>query len=85
MEDLHEVIQSSLRSGDVFTRYSSCQFLLMVCDASGTETDSIAERILNKFNQHISCYDGYQIRYNRYPLKPVFSTNKIKNESASRQ
>lgn len=76
MECLHEIIQYSLRPGDVFTRYSSCQFLIMVCNASDIETDSIAKRIQDKFHQHISCYEGYRICYIRYPLEPAFSKSK---------
>lgn len=76
MECLHEIIQYSLRAGDVFTRYSSCQFLIMVCNASDIDTDSIAKRIQDRFHQYISCYEGYRICYIRYPLKAAFSMSK---------
>ena len=74
MDSLHEMIQYSLRSGDVFTRYSSCQFLIMVCDATDLQTDSIAERIREKFDRDNLGRNGYKLTYNRYPLQPAFSS-----------
>lgn len=74
MERLHESIQFSLRLGDVFTRYSSCQYLVMVCDVTDVETDVIAKRILKRYEQCQDVEGGkYHLIYNRYPLKPVAS------------
>lgn len=75
METLHECIRTSLRLGDVFTRYTSCQFLVMVCDATSAQSDVIAKRIQKRYEQQCSCAaDGdCHLVYNRYPLKPAFS------------
>lgn len=75
METLHECIRTSLRLGDVFTRYSSCQFLVMVCDATAAQSDAIAKRIQMRYEQQCSCAadGGCHLVYNRYPLKPAFS------------
>ena len=70
MEELHTIIQMSLRAGDVFTRYSSCQYLVMVSDATDLQTDGIAERIREKFINSSSFSDKYILIYKRYPLKP---------------
>lgn len=70
MEELYEIIQQSLRAGDVFTRYSSCQYLIMVSDATDLQTDAVAERILEKFAGCSSLSGNYRILYKRYPLKP---------------
>lgn len=76
VEMLYQIIRHSMRSGDVFTRYSSCQFLVMVCDAAPPDTVSIARRIQQKFNQHISQDSKYELWYDIYPLKPAFSADK---------
>lgn len=76
MEELHGVIQQSLRSGDVFTRYSSCQYLIMVSDTTALQTDAIAERILKKFLS--SPLSGkYRLLYKRYPLKASKNNNIV--------
>lgn len=72
MEELHEIIRQSLRAGDVFTRYSSCQYLVMVSDATDLQTDAVAERIHGKFMNRSSEYGKYKLLYIRYPLKPSF-------------
>ena len=44
---LGEAIRRSLRSGDVYTQYSSCQFLLMVMGTSLENAWKVVERIRN--------------------------------------
>lgn len=78
MEELHGIIQQSLRAGDVFTRYSSCQYLIMVSDATDSQTDAIAERILNKFSGCSSASGKYRLLYKRYPLKPAKGSSEAK-------
>lgn len=74
MERLHERIRHSLRLGDVFTRYSSCQYLVMVCDVTDVQTDAIAKRILEQYGRHLGVEEGrYHLIYHRYPLKPAAS------------
>lgn len=74
MEALHDSIRSSLRLGDLFTRYSSCQYLVMVCDVTDAQTDAIAERIRQRYGQCPEVSMGaYHLTYNRYPLKSAFS------------
>ncbi|MCM1231915.1 MAG: GGDEF domain-containing protein [Ruminococcus flavefaciens] len=49
MERLGENIRSTLRIGDVYTRYSSGQYLILVIDATEGQADMIADRIKGKF------------------------------------
>ena len=49
MERLGEDIQSTLRMGDVYTRYSSSQYLVLVIDTTESQADRIADRIKGKF------------------------------------
>lgn len=71
MEELQTIIQRSLRAGDVFTRYSSCQYLVMVSDATDVQTDAIAGRICEKFESSVSAAKRYRLISKRYPLKPL--------------
>ena len=49
MERLGKDIQSTLRIGDVYTKYSSSQYLVLVIDATEGQADMIADRIKGKF------------------------------------
>lgn len=49
MERLGEDIRTTLRIGDVYTRYTSGQYLVLVIDTTGGQADMIAERIKTKF------------------------------------
>lgn len=77
MEELYETIRVSLRAGDVFTQYSSCQYLVMVSDATDTQTDAIAERIQKKFMGDSSAAVKYRLLYKRYPLTPAARTRSV--------
>ena len=65
MTGLGEAIRRSLRSGDVYTQYSSCQFLLMVMGTSLENAWKVVERILNNYSgeaKEHSVYIGSNIR-----------------------
>lgn len=49
MERLGEDIRQTLRIGDVYTRYTSSQYLILVIDTTEGQADMIAERVRNKF------------------------------------
>ena len=49
MEQLGREIGAALRIGDVYTRYSSSQFLLLVIDTTECQADTIAERVRKQF------------------------------------
>lgn len=65
---LREQIQSSLRAGDVFTRYTSCQFLVMVCGADMEQSEMIAQRITGNFERALEHWDG-ELLHHCYPLQ----------------
>lgn len=49
MEQLGEDIGTTLRIGDVYTRYSSSQYLLLVIDTTERQADRIVDRIRERF------------------------------------
>lgn len=69
MELLSELVQRSLRCGDVFTKYSSCQFLIMVLDLTEEDTDKIAERITEAFYQSMGTAADSVLLHHCYPMK----------------
>ena len=68
MDILRDQIQLSLRAGDVFTRYTSCQFLVMVCGADMEQSEMIAERITGNFKRSMEQWEG-ELLHHCYPLQ----------------
>ncbi|MBT9779109.1 diguanylate cyclase [Clostridium sp. MCC353] len=68
MEILSEIIQNCLRAGDVYTQYSSCQFLTMVSDASMENIDCIAERICSCFYKRVPGGQNNCLLHHGYPM-----------------
>lgn len=69
MEILRELIQSSIRCGDVYTKYSSCQFLIMVTDLSEADADLVARRIVDAFYQRLGEGADQVLLHHCYPMK----------------
>lgn len=71
MEQLGEDIGVTLRIGDVYTRYSSSQYLLLVIDT----TEEKADRIVDRIREHF--LDGRQgedvLIHHCYELQPIRS------------
>ena len=74
MELLREMIQYSIRCGDVYTKYSSCQFLIMVTDLSEPEADMVANRITDAFYQKLGGDADQVLLHHCYPLKAAETT-----------
>lgn len=72
MNTLGEVIQSDLRLGDVFTRYSSSQYLVLLCDVSLDLSEMISNRIKTKFLKtlHVDPTSNILVHYS-YELEAV--------------
>ena len=68
---LQEVIQRSLRLGDVFTQYTSCQYLVLVSDLTLENADKIAERVRNAFYQADGNAEGRILLHHCYPMSPA--------------
>ena len=67
---LRGTIQLSLRSGDIFTRFSVTQFLLMLPSANYENTEMILERINRNFRS--SCpKSGIILQSHILPLEPI--------------
>jgi len=67
MEQLGDQIEAALRIGDVYTRYSSSQYLLLVINTTERQADQIAERIREQFltsreGNDILIHDCYELQ-----------------------
>ena len=71
MAVLKDEIQISLRSGDVFTQYSSCQYLVMISDASAENVEMIADRICTAFYKAIGGECQGVLLHHCYPMWPA--------------
>ena len=69
MEVLGKGIQDSLRMGDIFTQYSSCQYLVMVSDVTQESAEMIAERISRQFYDSRKEDMDEVVIHHCYPLK----------------
>ncbi|MEG0721667.1 MAG: hypothetical protein RR446_07965 [Lachnospiraceae bacterium] len=71
MESLSQVIQMSLRMGDVFSQYSSGQFLTMVPNTTEQDADRIAKRIQELFYQKNPEKNERILLHHSYPVIPA--------------
>ena len=67
MEQLGKNIADTIRLGDVYTRYSSSQYLLLVIDTTQRQTDLIVDRIreqflAGKYNNNILIHRCYELQ-----------------------
>lgn len=69
MERLGEDIHSTLRIGDVYTRYSSSQYLVLVIDTTEGQGDRIADRIRGKFQE--GSQENEILIHHCYALQPA--------------
>lgn len=67
---LKQIIQSSLRLGDVFTQYSSFQFLVMALDTKEEGIQCIIDRIQSAFVQS-ACLKDKMLLHHDFPLEAV--------------
>ena len=66
MFDLENIIKVSLRIGDVATKYSSCQYLVMLIGASNVNPQDVVNRIVNNYSAFADKYNivvKYDIDY----------------------
>lgn len=68
MEQLGDDLRISLRTGDLFTQYSSGQYLLMVLGASGENAAVITTRITNRFTARLAPDSGIVLRFDLHPI-----------------
>lgn len=71
MELLGEEIRKNLRLGDVYTQYSSCQYLVMVPDVKEQYIDVIADRIRQAYYGRHEAPMEHVMLHKAYPLRPI--------------
>lgn len=71
MNILGEGIQNNLRMGDLYTQYTSCQYLVMVSDVSEKNVEMIAQRICRFFYEERRVDAENLVLHHSYPLKPA--------------
>ena len=69
MKALQKVITRQLRAGDVFSQYSSCQYLIMVLDTADSESEKIAGRIIKEFYRMEDAGSETILLYHCYPVR----------------
>ena len=57
MFDLENIIKVSLRIGDVATKYSSCQYLVMLIGASKVKPEDVVKRIVKNYSAFADKYN----------------------------
>ena len=57
--------------GDVFTQYSSCQFLVMLADVGKQEAELVAGRIREAFFERLQGRGENVLLHHCYPLRPA--------------
>lgn len=68
-EQLKESICSSLRFNDIYTRYSSCQYLMMTPGAEGSNMELITSRIQRRFDELVPDRSDIRLFFSYYPLQ----------------
>lgn len=72
MEILGSVLQRNLRMGDVYTQYSSCQYLVLLTDVDKDTANDIMLRLKNCFADAIGNPEEDQLLlYYCYELEPI--------------
>lgn len=69
MDSLHDAISSALRAGDVFTRFSRDQYLIMLSSSSYENASMALKRIIAAYQRTISGMTT-QIKYSILPVLP---------------
>jgi GGDEF domain-containing protein len=70
MDNLFEVIKSSLRRGDVFSRFSATQYVLMLPTLTYENCEMVMERVIRRYRQTFRA-KAAEIIASVQPLSPV--------------
>ena len=76
MEKLGEDLRLNLRAGDLFTQYSSGQYLLMVLGVSCENAAVITTRITNRFTARLARDSGIVLRFDLHPIGNSYGDEK---------
>lgn len=75
VELLGRTIQSNLRMGDLYTQYTSCQFLVMISDTTSETAEMIAQRISGSYYEKREADAADTVLHHCYPLKPAVAVS----------
>lgn len=64
---LKDAISSSLRCGDLYARYSYCQFVVILPGASEENGQKVAQRVVDCYNSY-GTIPGIRLTYKLHPL-----------------
>jgi len=70
MENLQELVVSSLRQGDVVTRYSASQLIVMLPQANYENSCAVCQRIVRSFCRQYP-HSPADIHFSVHPLEPM--------------
>lgn len=82
IEKLRESLCGSLRASDIYTQYSSCQFLAMLPGAARENMSVVTARIQNSFRIRVPDREDLVLSFSFYPLQPTaagFHPSELKN------
>ncbi len=80
MERVKEVILSGLRQGDVFTRFSATQYLLLLPYASSENGEKVLGRLMSRFRRAYP-KTPVLLQYSLLPLLPVIIEDARSNKN----
>ena len=84
VERLRESIYATLRTSDIYTQYSACQFLVMAPGAAQEHTDRITERIQTAFHARSPDRTDIRLFFCFYPLQPALQKSGARRNVPSR-
>jgi len=74
MENLQALVLNSLRQGDVVTRYSASQLIIMLPQANYENSRMVCQRILKAFTRQYP-HSPVDIQFSVHPLEPTLPGN----------
>lgn len=77
MENLQALVISSLRQGDVVTRCSASQLIIMLPQANYENSCAVCQRICKAFNRQYP-HSPAEIHFSVHPLEPLLPESHIK-------
>lgn len=79
MDTLGEVVGASLRKGDVGTKYSSCQYIIILMGTDTKDGMIVTNRIIENFNKKYKV-DGIKIYYDINNIELQGDNNEVDNK-----
>ena len=82
MESFRKILADSIRSGDVYSRYSSRQYLVLLTDATQEQGQKIAARLERKWRERCGCQKGriqFEVQQTESPGKEERGDDKERN------